>query len=127
YAFTQQHILQREDDLHALVQVAWHPIGAPEIDLLLSAVGKVIDAAVLQKAPHDTADPNVIADPAYAGPQGANTAHNQVDLYTRLGRTVERHNDVLVEQRIHLGYDVCRPFMTRVLRLAGDESQAVLG
>src|SRR5258708_20177157 len=38
HAIAQQRVLQREQDFHALMKIAGHPIGAAELDLSLSSL-----------------------------------------------------------------------------------------
>src|SRR5947209_17875783 len=43
----------RKQDLHAVSEIPTHEISTPEIDLLLTSVSEVVDAAVLQVPPND--------------------------------------------------------------------------
>src|ERR1700687_567199 len=71
HAIAQQRVLKREQDFHALVQVARHPISAAQVDLRLAAVLEVKDSAVLEEPAHDTADVDAVADATNPRPQRA--------------------------------------------------------
>ena len=51
----------REEELDAPVEVARHPVGAREVDLLVAAVPEVEDARVLEEAVHDRDDLDRVA------------------------------------------------------------------
>ena len=72
-------IVNREHQLDALVEVARHPVGAGEVDLLLAAVQEIVDARVLEKTIDDRDHLDVLAVPGHAGPQRADAAHVQAD------------------------------------------------
>ncbi len=55
----------------------------------------------------------------HAGTQRADAADDQVDLDAGLSGRVERFDDALLEQRIHLGDDARRPPGRGVLLLRG--------
>src|SRR5208283_2562063 len=67
----QSLALYREQHLDAAIQVAWHQVGAAEVDLLVAAVAEVKNAAVLEEATHDAGYLDVVADAGDAGPQAA--------------------------------------------------------
>ena len=71
HAVAQQRILKREQDFHALMQIARHPIGAAEVDLRLAAVLEVKDSAVLKEPPHDAAHADAVAGATNSRPQRA--------------------------------------------------------
>ena len=96
----------REEQLYAVIKVTRHPVGTGKIQLLLAAVGKPEDTAVLQLPAYNTAHRNIIADALNARAQTANTAHNQINMYA-CGRSLVQLLDYgLVNQRVHLGDDV---------------------
>src|SRR5262249_30093665 len=84
HTLPQHGVFQREDHLHAAVEIARHPVGTAQVDFFAAAVGEVIDAAVLEKAPHDAAHTEAAAHAAPPGPQRAPAAHDQVNSHTRL-------------------------------------------
>ena len=53
-------VINRKQHLHAPVDIAWHQIRTAEVNLLLAAILKVIDAAVFQKTAYHTDDADVI-------------------------------------------------------------------
>ena len=69
----------------------------------------------------------MVAYPTHTGPESAHAAHNQVDLNPGLRGTIQGGDDVLIQQRVHLGNDVRRAPVAGVFRLAGDERKASLG
>src|SRR6202023_3077554 len=89
-------------------------------------VGEIKNAAVFEEAAHNTAYAYAIAYPANAGAQGTHAAHDQVDFNSRLRGAIQGHDDVLVEQGIHLRDNTGRAAVTRVLGLAGDQPETAL-
>ena len=85
------------------------------------------NAAVFEKTPHNTAHTNTLADPAYPGPQGAHAANYQIDVHTCLRGPIKGHNDILVQQSIHLGDDPCRTAVTRMFGFTRDEAETTFG
>ncbi len=51
-----------KNDFDSAVKIAWHEIGAAQIDVGVSTVGKNIDAAVFEKTVDDTLDGDVLAE-----------------------------------------------------------------
>ena len=84
HAVAQQRILKREQDFHALMQIARHPIGAAEVDLRLAAVLEVKDSAVLEEPPHDAAHADAVADATNSRSQRAYATHQQIDVHSCL-------------------------------------------
>ena len=82
---------------------------------------------MLEKAADNTAHADAITDSAHAGPQSAHAADDQINFDACLRGAIQRHDDVLVQQGIHLGYDTGWPSMTRVLGLARDQSETTFG
>ncbi len=56
-----RRIFDGDEQLDTTVQIAGHPIGAADEDLLFSALVKIEDTAMLQKAVDDTDDVDVFA------------------------------------------------------------------
>src|SRR5438309_6212177 len=108
HAFPEQRVFQRKHDFHTLVEIAGHPVGAAEIDLFLAAVGEMENATVLEKAAHNAAHANTVTNPAHAGTESAHAPDDQIDIHSRLRGAIQPHDDVLVEQGIHLCDDVSR-------------------
>src|SRR4029453_3394411 len=49
--------LDREQQLDAAIQVARHPVGAREVDLLVAAVPEIVDARVPEEGVHNQNTP----------------------------------------------------------------------
>ncbi len=60
---------------------------------------------MLQEAPDDALDANVIGKPWNFRPQTAYAAHNQVDRHTGLACLIKRGDDLAVHKRVHLHPD----------------------
>src|SRR5450432_3501385 len=60
-ALAKVRILHGKEDLHAFVEIAWHPVCAAKIDFRLAAIFKVKDAAVFQKTADDATHPDATA------------------------------------------------------------------
>src|SRR5580658_8685567 len=89
-ALAQLRIFQRENDFHAFIEIALHPVGAAQINLRRAAVLEIIDTAVLQKASDDAAHPDAAAQSAHTGNQSALSTDDQVDLHAGLRSAVQR-------------------------------------
>ena len=59
--FLDRWVGDREEHLHAPVEVTGHEISAPEQHVILSVVPEVVDPCVLQKASDNCADRDVLA------------------------------------------------------------------
>src|SRR5690349_14909910 len=69
---------QREEDLDAVIEIPLHQVGASEVDFFIAAVVEVKDAAVFKESTDDAENLDVFAHSGDAGPQRANTAHQQL-------------------------------------------------
>jgi hypothetical protein len=101
-------IFDREHQLDAFIQVAAHPVRAGEEQLFVSPVEKVVHARVLQEAIDDGDDLDAVADAGHTRPQRANAPDVQADANPGLRCCVQRANDVLVDERVHLRDDFGR-------------------
>src|SRR5437660_6634955 len=105
HAVAQQRILKREQDFHALMQIARHPIGAAEVDLRLAAVLEVKDSAVLKEPPHDAAHADAVAGATNSRPQRAYATHEQIDVHSCLRSAVERLDNIVVDEGVDFDDD----------------------
>src|ERR1700722_10282046 len=118
HTVAQQRVLQGEQHLDAFVKIARHPIGAAEKNFRLPTILEIIDAAVLEEPAYDAPHANAVAETANAWPQRTNAANDQLDINSGLRSTIERLNDIFIEQRIKLGGNPCWTAHARVLSLA---------
>ena len=91
-----------ENDFDSAVKIAWHEIGAAQIDVRVSAVGKNIDAAVFEKTVHDTLDDDVLTEAWNPWAQAANPANQKLDWDPFLGGLVEGLNNFFVYKSVGL-------------------------
>src|SRR5215472_10158844 len=120
-ALAQGWILQREEHLDTLIQIARHPVRAAQINLRLAAVLEIKDAAVLQEAAYDAAHANPAADAAQAWHQGALPANNQVNFHARLRGPVQGANHRGIDHRVAFGDDSGGSPAPRVARFPFDQ------
>src|SRR6202162_5662885 len=78
-------IEHRAQHLDAAIEVARHEVGGGNVDRSLRvrtrmAGAEAIDPAVLEEAADDRFDPDAIGESRHAGPQAADTAHDEIDL-----------------------------------------------
>src|SRR5579859_3925587 len=97
----QRQVFDREERFDTTIQVALHHIGASQIDLLVTIVAKVVDAAVLQETPQHTPDANIITDARQTRTQAAYAAHIQINADACLRGPIEQVNDLRIDKRIH--------------------------
>src|ERR1041384_7207499 len=64
-----------------------------------------VDARVLEEAPDDRDDADVLAQPLDPGLERADAAHVELDRHARLRSLVERADALLVDERVHLHAD----------------------
>src|SRR5262249_33917273 len=101
-------VLDGEHRLHPPVEVARHQVGAPQVDLLAAPVAEVEDAVVLQEAPDDADDADVLRESGYAGAEDTHLTHDQVDLHAFARRPVEAVDDLGVGEPVDLEDEVPR-------------------
>src|SRR5438874_6317746 len=106
--------------LDAPVEVAVHHVRAAQPDLRLAAVAEDEHPRVLQEAPEDAADPDVLAQAGDPRAQRADAADPDVDRHTRLGGAVEGVDDGLVHHGVDLDTDIGRAAGLLVGDLLGD-------
>src|SRR5262249_31372865 len=75
----------RHHELDAPEEVARHPVGARDVDLLLVPRAEREGAAVLEEPPDDRADADRVRDARDPGPQTADPAHGERDRDPGLG------------------------------------------
>jgi hypothetical protein len=119
-------LLDRRDRLDAPVEVARHPVGRADVDLLLAAVEKVVRPTVLQEPAHDADHADGLADTRQTGPQAADAADDEVHRHACLRRLVEGDDQLRVHQRVHLGDDARAPAGLPVLQLPPDHAEEAL-
>src|SRR6185437_12826458 len=93
----EHRIADREHHFAALEQVTRHPVRAAAEDLGLAAIGEGEDAAVLQVSADDGSYADALAQSFYSGTQGADAAHNEVDLDARVRRSIQRFDGGAIE------------------------------
>src|SRR5690349_20359760 len=83
-------ILDRGDRFDAPVEIAGHPVGRADVDLLVAAVQEVERARVLQESPYDADHPDRAAHAGEPRAQAADSADDEIDWDTGLRRLVQR-------------------------------------
>src|SRR5215208_2638376 len=100
-----RRLLDRREQLHAVVEIAGHQVGGADEDPRLAGTLEREDPRVLEKASDDRDDPDVLGDARDPGPQRADAADVEVDLDAGLRGAVERPDAGRVEQGVHLHPD----------------------
>ena len=67
-----------------MVQIARHQVGASQVDLFLTAVLEIIDAAVFQEAADNARHLDILADTRNSRPERAHAADQQPNAHTGL-------------------------------------------
>src|ERR1035438_4670854 len=116
-------VVDGDERLDAAMEVAGHPVGARDVDLVFAAVREVKRARVLEETIDERAHLDGLADAGHARAQAADAAHEQRDGHARLRRAVEGLADVALDERVHLGDDARGPAGARMLDLASDETE----
>src|SRR3954468_9087405 len=76
---------------------------------------------MLEEAADDADDANAVAHVLNPWAQAANTANDQVDLHPRLGRAIQRVDNLSVDERVHLADDARRSALAGVIRFSLDQ------
>src|SRR5262249_39046266 len=98
----QLSIFDRENQLDSPVEIARHQVGAAGMNLLIAAVTKIKNPAVLEKAANHARYTDCFAHARNARAQAADPADEQVDLHSGLRGAVEQADHAWIHQRIHL-------------------------
>ncbi len=110
-----------KQNLDAGDHIASHPVRAGQVHFWIAAIAKGVNATMLQISADDARDPDVFADAGNAWTQAANAADDQIDFHPGARGAVQRFDDFLVGQSIHLGGDVSRLVRQAILNFAFDQ------
>src|SRR6266550_461333 len=91
-----------------MLQIPSHPIGASDIDLVVTAIGKIKYAAIFKKPANDVSDSDVLRQTCYPGPEHADTTNNKIDLYSGIRSFIQLLDHLLIGQPIYLCHDMSR-------------------
>jgi hypothetical protein len=83
-------VLNGEDDLHAMIEIAKHEIRAAQMNFFLAAVTEIEDAAMLQVPAQSAADLDILTHALQSGLQTADAAHEQIHLHADPGCRIEQ-------------------------------------
>src|SRR5262249_12034834 len=87
-----------------------------------------VDARVLQETADEALGADAVGEARNSRPEAAHPAHHEVDLDARLARLVERVDDLLVDERVHLhpdGAAAALPFgMPDLVADVGEDARA---
>ena|SRR5437588_7112413 len=108
----ERYIVNGSNRFHPAIEIPWHPIRGPEVELVVATVREVKQPGVLEEPADDADDSDAVAHAADTRTETADAAHDQVDFHACLRRGVKGFDCLPVDQRIHLGDD------PRVLSLA---------
>jgi len=114
-------VKNREDHLDAAVKVAGHEIGAAKKNEWIPAVGEDIDTAMFKETVHDASNCDVFAESGYTGPEAADPADEELDGNSFLRASVERLNDLRVDESVGFDKDSGRATGTVVSGFPVDE------
>src|SRR6201999_3269442 len=87
----------------APVEVAVHHVGAADPELV-DAI-EMDDPRVLEEPAEDRTDRDVLREALGARAQRADAAHHHLDAHTRQRSAIQRVDDLLVDQSVHLHPD----------------------
>ena len=120
HAPLQRPVQHGEGHFHAAEQVAAHPVGAGQVDIVRQVVAEVIDAAVLEKAADHGTHLDIFRQARHARLQGAGAAHDQVDLHAVGRGRIQGADHGFVHERIDFHDDAPAPARAGDLRLVAD-------
>ena len=112
-----------EDCLNAAEEVAGHPVSTAYVEARpLTRVLKVVNPRMLEIAAKDRANSDILAEAFDSGDNSADSADDQIDLYTGFGGFVEGFDGFLVDQTVHLDDDTGWFSSLRIGRFLPNES-----
>src|SRR5271155_1686017 len=117
-------IFERKNYLDAFVEIARHPVRAAKKHFRLTAIFKIIDAAMFKIAANHAAHANAGADAAQTGNQGALPTNDKVDIHAGLRGAIESLNDGFIDERVHFDNDARGATAASVAGFAIDEGDA---
>src|SRR5215203_6113567 len=100
-----------------MLQIARHPIGTADIQLILAAIREPENATMFEKASHHTAYANIFRQTLNSGAQYADAAHDQIDLHACARGLVKLLDNLEIGERVELRNDACRPAGTTMFDL----------
>src|SRR6266550_7104884 len=98
----QGHVVDRGDGFHPAIQVPRHPVGGAKIELIVTSIREVEESRVLEKSADDTDDSYPVADTRHAGAEATDAPHDQIDFHSRLRCSVQRLDDLRIDDGVHL-------------------------
>ena len=107
-------------------EIASHPVGAGQVEVVFSAVEEVENARVLEKPSYDGAHAYVLRQPRDSGTQRAYPAHDQIDFHPGVRSPVERLDYLGLDQGVHFRDDVPGLAGTRVIGFPLDRRKHAL-
>src|ERR1044071_270135 len=114
YALLDPAVEDGEAQLDSPEEIASHPVGARQVEVVLSPVEEVEDARVLEEPSDDRAHAYVLRQPRDSGTQRTYAAHDQVDFRAGLRSPVERLDPLGLDRGFHFRNDVPGLAGTRV-------------
>ena len=115
-------ILNGEEQFHAVIEVAGHPVGGAEEELLLGTLrAEEIDAAVFEETSHDGAHFDILAQARHIGSQTADATHKEPHVHACRCRLEQFPHDIRVGKGVHLGKNRGRLTGARLFLLGADE------
>ena len=81
---------------------------------------------MLKVAAHQTADMQVLGLARHLGADTADTAHDQLNPYTRAARLIQRHDNIPIAQGVHLCNDMSFTPSFRVFLFPLDQIQETI-
>jgi hypothetical protein len=119
-------MLHGNKNFHPVIQVARHQISAPDQQLVLSTMTKIVDPHVFKKTPDHRGDSDGFADPGKARSQTTDTPHLKINPDSGLRCVVERLDTLRIDQRVHLESDISITMLAVAARLALDPIEQLL-
>ena len=104
--FAQTRVINRTRDLHTAVEIARHEVGGGNIELCVTAASELINAAMLQKAPDDAGDVNILRFTGHTRQDAADAADDELGLHARAGRFCQFIDDLAFGDGIGLDADI---------------------
>src|SRR4051794_28816012 len=96
---------QANERLDSAVEVAVHHVGAADEDVPIAAVREREDTRVLEVAPENRSNADVLAHAFDARHEAADATHPDVDGNTGVAGAVEGVDDRLIDHRVDLDAD----------------------
>ena len=113
----------RENNLYTPVKISRHPVRTSHKYFRIAVIIKIENTAVLQKISHNGTHGNILTHSRNSDAQTADSAHDQINLYTACRCLIQCRNNARITEGIHFCHDTGFPSLLRVFCFPANQPQ----